>query len=44
MKVLDYITRVIEMMSYPRNLFWGTVVILNLEIQDTQCREIGGKI
>ena len=32
------------MMSYPRNLFWGTVVILNLGLQDKQCRKIAGRI
>ena len=29
-------------MSYPINIFWGTVVILNLEIQYKQCRKIAG--
>ena len=31
-------------MSDPRKLFGGTVVIVNLEIQDKQCRKIAGKI
>ena len=31
-------------MSYLRNLFRGTVVILNLGIQDKQCRKIAGKL
>ena len=31
-------------MSYNRNIFWGTVVILNLGIQDKQCKKIAGKI
>ena len=29
-------------MSYPRKIFWGTVLILNLEIQDKQCRKMAG--
>ena len=32
------------MISYPRNIFWGKVVILNLENQDNKCRKIAGKI
>ena len=32
------------MMSYPRKLFIGTVLILSLGIQDKQCRKIVGKL
>ena len=42
--MLGAIACVIETMSYPRNLFWGTVVILNLGIQDKQRRKIAGKL
>ena len=31
-------------MSYPRNLFWGKLVILKLGIQDKQCRKKVGKL
>ena len=30
-------------MSYPREIFWDAVMILNLEIQDNHCRKIAGK-
>ena len=32
----------IENMIYPGKIFWVTVVILNLEIQDKHCRKIAG--
>ena len=32
------------MMSYPRKLFQGTVVILNFGIQDKKCKNIEGKL
>ena len=31
-------------MNYPRNLFRGTVVILNFVIQDNQYKKIPGKL
>ena len=42
-KILVAISWVIEIISYPRKLFWGTVVILNLGIQNKQCTKIAGK-
>ena len=43
-QLIGAIAYVTEIMSYPRNLFWGTVVILNLGIQDKQWRKIAGKL
>ena len=41
--LLVAIAFVIEIVSYPIQLCWGTVVILNLVIHDKQCRKMVGK-